>query len=135
MSTASITTPNNGTAPAPLQRGSKLQQPMHRTHLLRSLGFAAALAALSPGTAARASLIWNGSASLGTSVFKNLNIQDSGGTYVGNPSPNGSHVTVVNDPTYGSIWDFYKDDNDRRCEAHGASGVTPAVGDQFYIGW
>jgi hypothetical protein len=91
-------------------------------------------AGLAAGTA-HATLIWNGSASLGLSVFKNLNIQDSGGTYTGNPSPNGSYIKAVDDPSYGTIWDFYKDDNDRRSEAHGASGFTPTIGSQYYIGW
>src|SRR5260370_966161 len=84
---------------------------------------------------AHPTLIPNGSAPLWPGGFQNLNIQDSGGTYQGNPSPNGSFVQTVNDPTYGSIWQFYKDDNDRRCEAHGAAGFDPAIGDTYYIGW
>ena len=84
---------------------------------------------------AHASLIWNGDASRGLGVFKNINIQDSSGNYVGNPSPNGSYVRTANDSTYGTIWDFYKDNNDRRSEAHGANGVTPSIGNTYYIGW
>jgi len=84
---------------------------------------------------AQASLIWNGSADGGLGVFKNINIQDSGGTYVSNPSPNGSYVKAVTDATYGTIWDFYKDNDDRRSEAHGANGFNPSIGSTYYIGW
>src|SRR3954465_4517420 len=84
---------------------------------------------------AHASLIWNGSAGGGLGVFKNINIQDSSDNYVSNPSPNGSFAKAITDATYGTIWQFYKDDNDRRCEAHGANGFNPAIGSQYYIGW
>jgi Polysaccharide lyase len=84
---------------------------------------------------ARASLLWNGSASLGLGVFKTINIQDAGGTYTSNPSPNGSYVRAINDATYGVIWDFYKDNDDRRSECHAASGFQAARGSQYYLGW
>jgi len=87
------------------------------------------------GGTAQASLIWNGSADGGLGVFKNINIQDKNDNYVGNPSPNGSYVTAVTDATYGTIWDFYKDNDDRRSEAHGANGVNPSIGSTYYIGW
>jgi len=87
------------------------------------------------GGTAQASLIWNGSAGGGLGVFKNINIQDSSDNYVSNPSPNGSYVKAVNDATYGTIWDFYKDNNDRRSEAHGATGFNPSIGNTYYIGW
>jgi hypothetical protein len=93
------------------------------------------LLALGLAASAHATLLWSGSASSGLGVFKNINIQDSNDNYVSNPSPNGSYVKAITDPTYGSIWDFYKQSNDRRAEAHGASGITPSIGDQFYIGW
>src|ERR1043166_1645055 len=108
---------------------------MKRKHLFGKTTFAIALSACFLAASAHATLIWNGSASLGLSVFKNINIQDSGGTYTSNPSPNGSYVKAVNDATYGSIWDFYKDNDDRRSEAHGASGFDPAIGSQYYLGW
>jgi hypothetical protein len=84
---------------------------------------------------ARASLLWNGSASLGLGVFKNLNIQDAAGNYTSNPSPNGSYVRAIDDATYGMIWDFYKDNDDRRSECHAASGFQAAIGSQYYLGW
>src|SRR4051794_7518678 len=108
---------------------------MKSSRTLFKLTIAMALSALFLAGTARATLIWNGSAANGLGVFKNINIQDNGGTYVGNPSPNGSYVKAVDDATYGTIWDFYKDDGDRRSEAHGASGFDPAIGSTYYIGW
>jgi len=84
---------------------------------------------------AQATLIWNGSAANGLGVFKNINIQNNAGDYVSNPSPNGSYVKAVDDATYGTIWDFYKDNDDRRSEAHGADGFDPSRGSTYYIGW
>lgn len=93
------------------------------------------MAAFTFAGAAHASLIWDGSAAHGLGVFKNINIQDKNDNYVSNPSPNGSFVKAITDPTYGSIWQFYKDNDDRRSEAHGAAGLDPAIGSQYYIGW
>jgi hypothetical protein len=93
------------------------------------------VATLALAASTHATLIWDGSPSKGLGVFKNINIQDSNGNYVSNPSPNGSYARAGNDSTYGAIWDFYKAANDRRCEAHGASGFNPAIGSQYYIGW
>jgi len=84
---------------------------------------------------ANASLIWSGEPGGGLGVFKGINIQDKNDNYVGNPSPNGSYARAATDATYGAIWDFYKQANDRRSEAHGANGVNPAVGNTYYIGW
>jgi hypothetical protein len=95
----------------------------------------AALLAVALTDSARATLLWNGSASLGLGVFKNINIQDAGGTYTSNPSPNGSYVRAVDDATYGVIWDFYKNAGDRRSECHAASGFQAAIGSQYYLGW
>jgi hypothetical protein len=105
---------------------------MKRSYLSKPLLTVIAAAVVST---TQASLIWNGSADLGLSVFKNINIQDSSDNYVSNPSPNGSFVKAITDATYGTIWQFYKDNNDRRSEAHGASGFNPAIGSQYYIGW
>jgi len=96
---------------------------------------AAALGAGALTGSTLASLLWNGSASLGLDVFKNLNIQDAGGTYTSNPSPNGSYVRAIDDATFGAIWDFFKDDGDRRSECHAASGFQAAIGGQYYLGW
>jgi len=82
-----------------------------------------------------ASLIWYGDPSTGLSVFKEINIQAADDTNEPNPSPNGSSASVVSDPTYGQVFQFYKAVNDRRCEAHGASGFNAATGNTYYIGW
>jgi hypothetical protein len=84
---------------------------------------------------AQGTLIWDGNATNGTSVFKVLNLEDENGVSQGNPSPNGSSITVVTDPVYGKVWQFYKAMDDLRCEAHGASGFNPAIGQTYYIGW
>jgi len=96
---------------------------------------AVAVGAAAGAGSTSASLLWNGSASLGLGVFKNINIQDAGGTYTSNPSPNGSYVRAIDDATYGSIWDFYKDNDDRRSECHAAAGFQAAIGSQYYLGW
>jgi hypothetical protein len=83
----------------------------------------------------RGMLLWDGNATNGLGVFKVINIQDPSGTYQSNPSPNGSFVAATNDPIYGPVWDFYKAVNDHRCEAHGAFGFNPAIGQTYYIGW
>jgi hypothetical protein len=108
---------------------------MNTPRILIKTPFVAAVAALCLAGTAQATLLWNGSASLGLSVFKNINIQNNAGDYVSNPSPNGSYAKVVDDATYGSIWDFYKDDGDRRSEAHAAAGFQAAIGSTYYIGW
>jgi hypothetical protein len=74
---------------------------------------------------ADATLLWDGNATNGLGVFKILNIEGT----------NGSSVTAVNDPLYGKVWQFYKALDDHRCEEHGASGVNPAIGQTYYIGW
>ena len=84
---------------------------------------------------ASATLIWTGNPSDGTSVFKLLNLEDSSGNATGNPSPNGSSITVITDPTYGPEFQFYKAAADLRAEAHGAAGFDPAIGSTYYIGW
>jgi hypothetical protein len=107
---------------------------MNRSSIIKS-PLATVIATVLISASAQASLIWNGSADLGLGVFKNINIQDSSDNYVSNPSPNGSFAKAITDSTYGTIWQFYKDNNDRRCEAHGANGFNPAIGSQYYIGW
>jgi hypothetical protein len=73
----------------------------------------------------RATLLWDGNATNGLGVFKLLNIDGT----------NGSSVTAVSDPIYGTVWQFYKAMDDTRCEAHGAAGVNPAIGQTYYICW
>src|ERR1035438_3822515 len=84
---------------------------------------------------AHATLLWDGNATNGTGVFKLLNLEDENGVSQNNPSTNGSSITTVNDPIYGKVCQFYKAVNDLRCEAHGANGVNPAIGQTYYIGW
>ncbi|WP_143304674.1 heparin lyase I family protein [Chitinophaga vietnamensis] len=69
------------------------------------------------------SLLWNGDASLGNSVWKVLNIEGSG------------TITVENDATYGPVWKFYKPAGSHRTEGHGAQGFQAVEGDDIYIGW
>jgi len=73
----------------------------------------------------RGTLLWDGNATNGLGVFKLINIEGT----------NGSSVTAVSDPVYGTVWQFYKALNDHRCEAHGAAGINPAIGQTYYIGW
>lgn len=84
---------------------------------------------------ASATLLWDGNATNGPGIFKLLNLEDENGVAQNNPSTNGSSVTAVSDPIYGTVWRFYKAVNDLRCEAHGANGVNPAIGQTYYIGW
>ena len=64
-----------------------------------------------------------------------MNLEDSSGSDEPNPSPNGSLISVVSDPTYGQDFQFEKAADDMRAEAHGAAGFDPAIGDTYYIGW
>jgi hypothetical protein len=84
---------------------------------------------------ARATLLWQGNATNGTGVFKLLDLEDENHVEQRNPSTNGSSVTTVTDPIFGTVWQFYKAVNDLRCEAHGANGINPAIGQTYYIGW
>jgi len=107
---------------------------MKTTPIVKSIvvSFAAILACA--GTA-RATLIWDGNATKGLGVFKNINIQDANDVYQGNPSPNGSRASTTSDGTEGTVFKFDKAIGDRRCEAHGANGFNPAIGSTYYIGW
>jgi hypothetical protein len=93
------------------------------------------MAALFWAKSAEATLLWDGNAANGTSVFKLLNLEDENGNEQSNPSPNGSFIAATNDPIFGKVWLFYKAVNDLRCEAHGANGFNPAIGQTYYIGW
>ncbi len=76
------------------------------------------LAMLFFSVAVRGTLLWDGNATNGLSVFKILIIEGA----------NGSSVTAVDDPIYGKVWRFYKALDDHRCREHGAAGFNPAIG-------
>lgn len=97
--------------------------------------FLTVIAAIGMALSAHAQSIWDADPWTGVSVFKLLNIQDPAGNLQPNPSPNGSSVTIVDNPTYGGAFQFYKAALDTRCEAHGASGLNPVIGNTYYIGW
>jgi hypothetical protein len=88
--------------------------------------FAPLLAALMISATARAEVLWDGDASKGLGVFKE--IQDLNGT-----------ITVVDDPTYGKVFKFVCNDNGgtkARTEVSYMAGYTldPKNGD-YYIAW
>src|SRR5580698_2292417 len=93
------------------------------------------LAAVFVAATVQATLLWDGNATNGTSVFKLLDLEDENKAAQNNPSTNGSSITTTNDPLYGKVWRFYKAVNDLRSEAHGANSVNPAIGQTYYIGW
>jgi hypothetical protein len=76
---------------------------------------------------AGASLIWDGDASKGTSIFGNLNC--------GSPGT----VTAVSDATQGTVWRYNKPSADSRCESHGirvnGSSYVYSEGGTYYFGW
>lgn len=74
-------------------------------------------------TSAQGAVLWDGSASRGTSVFNKLNLV------------NGATLTVVSDGTYGQVFRFYKPSGSDRAEAHGPRGLTISEGNTYYIGW
>ncbi len=108
---------------------------MKEMHRLAMITIATGLSAFLMAGSARASVIWDGNATKGLGVFKDINIQDSKDNYVGNPSPNGSSAKTVTDGSEGTVFKFDKAVNDRRCEGHGANGFNPANGSTYYIGW
>jgi len=78
---------------------------------------------------AEASLIWNGDASGGTGVFKQI------GSNCASPGS----VTVASDGTYGSVFRYNKPSGSDRCESHGitvgGSGYVFQNGSTYYMGW
>src|SRR5215208_360167 len=88
---------------------------------------------LGPGAAtARASLIWDGDASKGTSVFSAIGT----GNCIGEGS---STLTAVSDSTHGTVWRYNKPTDSNRCENHGikvnGSEFKFAEGNTYYLGW
>ena len=77
-------------------------------------------------------VLWDGSAINGITIFKQIQFQDAAGSY---GSTNGSSVTAVTDASEGLVWKFHKDDLDRRCEALSGKGFTPLIGQSYYIGF
>lgn len=74
-------------------------------------------------------VLWEGLTSKGTSVFQGL--EEAPGT-----------ITVVNDPTYGAVWQYQThanaDGTKSRCESRGTTGLTfnnAQLGRTFYVGW
>jgi hypothetical protein len=92
-----------------------------------ALGAAALLAA--PG--AGASVIWDGDASRGLGIFKNIGSDGNCG------AP--SSIVAVNDATHGRVWRYTKPSASNRCENHGIKvGGQPFVfqnGQTYFLGW
>ena len=108
---------------------------MFRFRALIGLPMVAGLSSYLLEQTARGTLIWTGSPSQGTSVFKVLNLEDANKDSEPNPSPNGSSIATSSDPLYGPDWQFDKAAPDLRAEAHGAAGFNPASGNTYYLGW
>jgi len=76
----------------------------------------------------QASVLWDGDASNGTSVFGSLNIEDQPG-----------QVNVVTDSTYGKVFQFicYNPTTaiKTRTEASHMGGFQPVSGSTYYFGW
>ena len=89
--------------------------------LVRSSLLLVALSGLA--VAGRGSIIWDGDASKGTGVFKQMNLE------------NGATCSVVTDASRGKVFRFHKPGGSNRAEAHGAKGYSPTEGQTVYIGW
>jgi hypothetical protein len=100
-------------------------KPAHRVQAAVAAAFALSFVA----QAVEASVIWSATS---VSSFRSNEQQDCDGNY---HSTNGSTITNVTDPTFGSVIRFHKVTDDRRCEGKGASGVTITRGVTYYIGW
>lgn len=85
---------------------------------------AAASSSSTNGTMTIQSLLFDGSASLGSAaVWKDINIEGTG------------TVTTINDETSTLCWKFLKPAGSHRTEGHGAKNYQAVVGDEIYIGW
>src|SRR3954447_486758 len=74
-----------------------------------------------PG-AARAAVLWDGSASKGLGVFQGVECVNG-------------MVTTVDDPAFGKVWKFFFPDGDKRCEVKGSKGYDIALDTEIYVGW
>ncbi|HEX6737860.1 MAG TPA: heparin lyase I family protein [Vicinamibacteria bacterium] len=95
---------------------------------LRTAAAAAACGLLLAGSA-QATLIWDGSASRGTGVFK----------LIGSNCSSPGSVTAVSDATWGRVWRYNKPRDLNRCESHGlkvgGSNFVFQSGSKYYLGW
>jgi hypothetical protein len=115
-----------------LIRSNQKQHNMKNKNIRSIAGWIACTAVLATSVpAARASVLWEATASKGTAVFEGL--EESPGT-----------IAVVNDPlgTYGSVYRYNTSDNNgvkSRCESRGCrsngSNVRMAYDGTYYIGW
>jgi uncharacterized membrane protein YgcG len=71
---------------------------------------------------ARASVLWDGDASKGVSVFKGLECKQ--GT-----------ITVETDVAFGPVWKLFFPDGDTRCEVRGSKGYVIQQNTDIYVGW
>lgn len=74
--------------------------------------------------APQGTLLWDGDAAKGNSVWKVFSNIEGTGT-----------ITVVNDVTYGAVWKFDKPLGSHRTESHAAKEFQAKDGDDIYIGW
>src|SRR3954470_24555478 len=72
--------------------------------------------------AARAAVLWDGSASKGFGVFEGVECVNG-------------MVTTVDDPAFGKVWKFFFPDGDKRCEVKGSKGYDVKLDTEIYVGW
>jgi hypothetical protein len=93
---------------------------------MRSSFFGGVLATLAVSGSAQATLLWDGDASKGLGVFKE--VQDFNGP-----------ITVVDDPTYGKVFKFVCNDNGSTKARSEVSWMTGVVLDtkngDYYVAW
>ncbi|HXF10661.1 MAG TPA: RICIN domain-containing protein [Desulfuromonadaceae bacterium] len=102
---------------------------MKKSTAIRSLpGFCLAAILVLGCTRAKASVLWDGDASHGTGVFSSLNIENNPG-----------QVNVVNDSTYGQVFQFIcfnpTTNIKTRTEGSHMAGFQPVAGGTYYFGW
>lgn len=80
-------------------------------------------------SSAHAEVIWDGAASNGTGVFG----------HIGSNCAEPGSVTAVEDPTYGTVWQYDKPAGSDRCESRGItvgdSQFAYQEGQTYYFGW
>src|ERR1043166_4479375 len=102
-------------------------KPTSKAYLLSSLALAVVSGSLWCHPA-MATVLWDGDASHGTGVFGSLNIENQPG-----------EVNVVNDPTYGQVFQFICYDPTTniktRTEGSHMANFQPVAGGTYYFGW